>query len=76
MWLGSGVDVVVSQAGGYSSDLTQAWEPPYASGAAPDKAKKKVVFVWVQLIYNVVLVSGVQQSDSVYMYIYNQFIYI
>ena len=27
----------------------------------------------VQLIYNVVLISAIQQSDSVYTYIYNLF---
>ena len=38
-------------------------------------------FIEVQLIYNIVLVSGVQQSDSViyvyiYIYIYILFVYI
>ena len=30
----------------------------------------KKFFIEIQLIYNVVLVSGVQQSDSVYIYIH------
>ena len=34
-----------------------------------------LIFIGVQLIYNVVLVSGVQQSDSV-MYIKCMYIYI
>ena len=28
-------------------------------------------FIEIQLIYNVVLISDVQESDSVYIYIYN-----
>ena len=39
MGLGSGVAVASS----YSSDLTLAWEIPYATGAALKSKKKKVV---------------------------------
>ena len=41
MRLGSDVAVAVVKAGGYSSDLTPAWELPYASGAALKKDKNK-----------------------------------
>ena len=43
MPLGSGVAVAVVEAGGYSSDRTLAWEPPYAAGAAQEIAKKKKI---------------------------------
>ena len=39
--LGSQVAVAVAQVGGYGSDQTPAWEPPYAAGAALEKAKDK-----------------------------------
>jgi len=34
MQLGSGMAVAVVEASSFSSDLTLAWEPPYAAGAA------------------------------------------
>ena len=40
-WFGSGVAVAVVQASSYSSDSTPAWEPPYATGAAIRKPKKR-----------------------------------
>ena len=40
MRLGSRVAVALVQAGGYSSDSTPAWEPPYAMGAAQRNSKK------------------------------------
>ena len=39
--LGSHIAVAVVQAGGYSSDSTLAWEPPYALGAALKSKKQK-----------------------------------
>ena len=44
-----------------------ALELPYAVGVALDKAKnnKKKFFFGVELMYSVVLVSGVQQSEPV-----------
>ena len=42
---------------------SKAWEPPYAASAALKKKKKKRKEK--QFIYNVVLVSGVQQSNSI-----------
>ena len=47
-----------------------AWEPPYAVGAALEKAKR-------QQQQNVVLISAVQQSDSdryIYVYRYKFFL--
>ena len=41
MQLGSHDAVVVAQAGSYSSNLTLAWEPPCAMGAALKRQKKK-----------------------------------
>ena len=41
-WIG--VSVVVAQAGSCNSDLTLAWEFPYATGVALKRQQKKPVF--------------------------------
>ena len=48
-----------------------AWELPYATDAALKRKKKFFNFIEALLIYNIVLSSSAQQSDSViYIYIY------
>ena len=42
-WFRSGVAVAVVETGSYSSDLTPAWELPYATGAALKNKKSKKV---------------------------------
>ena len=42
MQLRPNIAVAVVQAGSCSSDLTPAWEIPYATGAALTKEKKKI----------------------------------
>ena len=39
MWLGSGATVAVVSPGGYISDSTLAWEPPYVLGVALQRQK-------------------------------------
>jgi len=43
-------------------------EPPYAVGAALEKAKKKKFFFEVKLTYNI-LVSDIHYNDSIFVYI-------
>ena len=41
MQLGSGIAVALAQAGGYSSNSTPSWEPPYATDISLIKKKRK-----------------------------------
>ena len=41
MWLGSRIAMALAQAGGYSSNWTPRWEPPYATSEALKRQKDK-----------------------------------
>ena len=52
MQLASLVAVALAEAGGYSSDSTPAWEPPYAASVAlKSKKKKGQWFIFVPTLY-------------------------
>ena len=62
--LGSRIAVALAEAGGYSSDWTPSLGNSICRGSSPRKDKKKnALFMEVELIHNVVLVSVIQQSD-------------
>ena len=69
MQLGSHVAVVVVQASSCSSDSSHSPGTSVCCRCDPKKTKKKIFFklnfIGVKLIYNVVLASGVQQSELV-----------
>ena len=67
LWSGLKIAATVAQVTTVVCTGLLTGKLPHAAGVAKKKKKKKEIET--QLIYNLVLVSGIQQSDSIYSFL-------